>query len=107
MSLTIGLTYDLRSDYLAAGFSEEQVAEFDSLETIDHLAAAITRLPDVDRFGLAMRRRSARRSWQGNGGILSSTSRKDCMGDPGKHRCLQSLRRLMCPALSQIRSSWR
>jgi D-alanine-D-alanine ligase len=42
MSLTIGLTYDLRSDYLAAGFSEEQVAEFDSLETIDHLAAAIT-----------------------------------------------------------------
>jgi D-alanine-D-alanine ligase len=30
----IGITYDLRDDYIAQGFSEEETAEFDSLETI-------------------------------------------------------------------------
>jgi len=33
-SLTLGLVYDLRDDYLAEGFTEEQVAEFDSVGTI-------------------------------------------------------------------------
>ena len=28
--MTIGLTYDLRKDYLKQGFSEEETAEFDS-----------------------------------------------------------------------------
>jgi D-alanine-D-alanine ligase len=32
--MNIGLTYDLRKDYLASGYSEEDVAEFDSEETI-------------------------------------------------------------------------
>jgi len=32
--MIIGLTYDLRDDYLALGFTEEQVAEFDSVATI-------------------------------------------------------------------------
>jgi len=36
-SVTIGLVYDLRDDYLAQGFSEEQVAEFDSAATINAL----------------------------------------------------------------------
>ena len=27
--MIIGLTYDLRQEYLAAGYSEEQTAEFD------------------------------------------------------------------------------
>lgn len=31
---TVGLTYDLRDDYLAQGYSHEQTAEFDSIETI-------------------------------------------------------------------------
>ena len=41
--LRVGLVYDAREDYLANGFSEEQVAEFDMRDTIDHLAAAIRR----------------------------------------------------------------
>jgi len=40
----IGLTYDLRDDYLAAGFSEEQAAEFDRPETIDGIAQALREL---------------------------------------------------------------
>jgi D-alanine-D-alanine ligase len=37
----IGLTYDLRRDYLAEGFSHEATAEFDAEETIDALADGI------------------------------------------------------------------
>jgi D-alanine-D-alanine ligase len=40
-SATIGLVYDLRDDYLAEGFSEEQVAEFDSVATINSLEQAL------------------------------------------------------------------
>lgn len=35
--MKIGLTYDLRSDYLAEGYSEIETAEFDRSETIDAL----------------------------------------------------------------------
>lgn len=42
--LLVGLVYDLRDDYLAEGFSAEDVAEFDSLETIDALDSAIKSL---------------------------------------------------------------
>ncbi|MHB1102947.1 MAG: D-alanine--D-alanine ligase family protein [Devosia sp.] len=37
----IGLTYDLRDDYLARGFSDEEAGEFDVPETIDAIEAAI------------------------------------------------------------------
>ena len=33
--MKIGITYDLRADYLRQGYSEEATAEFDSIETID------------------------------------------------------------------------
>jgi len=33
--MRIGLTYDLRDEYLAAGYSEEETAEFDREDTID------------------------------------------------------------------------
>ncbi len=50
--MLIGLAYDLRDDYRALGFSEEQVAEFDSAETIAELEAALVRLGHrVDRIG--------------------------------------------------------
>ncbi|OPZ31608.1 MAG: D-alanine--D-alanine ligase [Lentisphaerae bacterium ADurb.BinA184] len=42
--MNIGLTYDLRSEYLAAGFSPEQVAEFDADETVNALDATLTSL---------------------------------------------------------------
>ena len=40
----IGLVYDLRDDYRALGFSEEEVAEFDNLDTIDQLDGALQAL---------------------------------------------------------------
>lgn len=51
-SLTIGLVYDLRDDYLAEGFTPEQVAEFDSAATIEALEQAIQSLDyKTDRIG--------------------------------------------------------
>ena len=50
--MKIGLTYDLRSEYLAQGFGLEETAEFDRAETIDMLAEALTRLGhEVVRVG--------------------------------------------------------
>lgn len=40
----IGLTYDLRSEYLALGFGEEETAEFDSEQTIEAIEAALLQL---------------------------------------------------------------
>lgn len=42
--MRIALVYDLRDDYRALGFSEEAVAEFDSIDTIDALAGALEAL---------------------------------------------------------------
>lgn len=42
--MIIGLTFDLRSVYLAEGYTEDQVAEFDFDETVDSLEAAIAAL---------------------------------------------------------------
>jgi D-alanine-D-alanine ligase len=39
--MRIGVTYDLRSDYLAMGYSEEETAEFDSEVTIDAISDAL------------------------------------------------------------------
>jgi D-alanine-D-alanine ligase len=44
MSLHVGITCDLRSDYLRLGFSEEQVAEFDSDATVQFLEQALSEL---------------------------------------------------------------
>lgn len=50
----IGLTYDLRSEYLAAGYGEEETAEFDREETIEALEAALLELGhEPDRIGHA------------------------------------------------------
>ena len=42
--MRVALVYDLRDDYRALGLSEEEVAEFDSIETIDALAGALAEL---------------------------------------------------------------
>jgi D-alanine-D-alanine ligase len=42
--MTIGLTYDLRSDYLKEGYSEEATAEFDRESTIDGIEGALNQL---------------------------------------------------------------
>jgi len=48
----IGLTYDLKDDYLALGFDEHAVAEFDSMVTIDAIAGALESFGhSVERIG--------------------------------------------------------
>jgi D-alanine-D-alanine ligase len=50
--MRVGLTFDLRDHYLAAGYSAEDTAEFDNIETIEALAGALERLGlAVDRIG--------------------------------------------------------
>jgi len=50
--MIVGMTYDLRKDYLAQGYKEEETAEFDSEETIASLEKALTSLGhDVRRIG--------------------------------------------------------
>lgn len=50
--MRLGLTYDLRSEYLAAGYGEEETAEFDRDDTIDSIEAALRELGhETDRIG--------------------------------------------------------
>ena len=50
--MRIGLTYDLKDDYLALGFDEHAVAEFDSLATIGAIADALESFGhSIDRIG--------------------------------------------------------
>ncbi|MEC9369009.1 MAG: D-alanine--D-alanine ligase [Pseudomonadota bacterium] len=50
--MRIGFVYDLRDDYLAQGFSEEAVAEFDTRDTIAKISAALERIgAQVERIG--------------------------------------------------------
>jgi D-alanine-D-alanine ligase len=54
--MKIGLTYDLRSDYLAEGYSEMETAEFDRNDTIDALEEVLKLLGhDPERIGNARR----------------------------------------------------
>ena len=46
-SLRFGVTYDLRSDYLAQGYSEEETAEFDAEITIAAVCEALAGLGHV------------------------------------------------------------
>jgi len=50
--MLIGLTYDLRSDYLKEGFSEEETAEFDKESTIEDIESSLHKLGhETDRIG--------------------------------------------------------
>jgi D-alanine-D-alanine ligase len=42
--MRIGLTYDLRPDYLAAGFTEDEAAEFDRPRTVESIELALQQL---------------------------------------------------------------
>lgn len=42
--MRIGFVYDLRDQYRAMGYSDEETAEFDSIETIEAIEAALSRL---------------------------------------------------------------
>ena len=50
--MRLGITYDLREDYIAEGFSEEETAEFDREDTIVAIEQALKDLGhEVDRIG--------------------------------------------------------
>ncbi len=50
--MLIGMTYDLRREYLEMGYSEEETGEFDRDDTIDAIAGALERLGHrTDRVG--------------------------------------------------------
>nr|MBF0221024.1 D-alanine--D-alanine ligase [Desulfobulbaceae bacterium] len=50
--MNIGITYDLRSEYLAMGYSEDETAEFDRDETIQAVDSTLTELGHVtERIG--------------------------------------------------------
>jgi len=52
--MKIGLTYDLRSEYLRMGYSEEETAELDKEETIDGIENALKRIGyETERIGHA------------------------------------------------------
>ena len=67
MPLTIGLIYDCKEDYLAAGFLPEDVLEFDPEETIAAIAAGLAELGhQVERVGRGIelaRRLAAGQRW--------------------------------------------
>jgi D-alanine-D-alanine ligase len=50
--VTIGITYDLRDEYLLRGLGEDDAAEFDTSETIDAIETGLTSLGhQTDRIG--------------------------------------------------------
>ncbi len=50
--MKIGITYDLREDYLAQGYTLEETAEFDKPETVDGIEAAIRAMGhETERIG--------------------------------------------------------
>ncbi|MEO5327318.1 MAG: ATP-grasp domain-containing protein [Magnetococcus sp. THC-1_WYH] len=50
--MRVGFVYDLRDDYLREGYSAEDVVEFDTGDTLDHIDGALTRLGhSVERIG--------------------------------------------------------
>ena len=52
MNVKIGITYDLRDDYIAEGYTEEETAEFDHPRTIDAIEEALRDLGyETDRIG--------------------------------------------------------
>ena len=50
--MKIGIAYDLRDDYLAEGYGDEETAEFDRLDTIEAIEGALQSLGfETDRIG--------------------------------------------------------
>jgi D-alanine-D-alanine ligase len=50
--MKIGITYDLRHEYLAAGYGEEETAEFDRVDTIEAIEHTLQQLGyETERIG--------------------------------------------------------
>ncbi len=52
--MKVGLTYDLREDYLKEGYSREETAEFDRSDTVEAIEEALQSLGyETDRIGVS------------------------------------------------------
>ena len=88
--MKLGLVYDLRDDYLALGFSEEQTAA---------LSASLAGTSSASGAG-----RNLRAGWRtGSGSISSSPSPKVCRAARARPRFRRSARCLTSPTPSPIR----
>ncbi len=58
--MKVGLTYDLRQDYLAAGYAEEETAEFDQPDTIEAIERTLQQL-DYETLRIGSGRELVRR----------------------------------------------
>ena len=78
--MRIGVTYDLRSDYRALGYGEEETAEFDAEETIAAICQALSGLghaperiggirPLTEKLAAGARPRVERKVWEFMGGL--------------------------------------
>lgn len=95
--MKIGLTYDLRSEYLAMGYSEEDTAEFDRDDTIESIAAALEELGhEPDRIGHIRQLTGALPP--ATAGSWYSTFARVCEALLGKHRSRRCSKRTAFPA---------
>jgi hypothetical protein len=100
--MIIGLTYDLRQDYLDRGYSALETAEFDSVETIDAIAQALADLGHTPvRIGNA--KELTGRLVGGERWDLCSTLPKACTAWAEKPRCRPSWTCTRSPILFQTR----
>ena len=88
--MRIALVYDLRDDYRALGFSEEEIAEFDNIDTIDQLDGALRALgcevgARRPRSGACRRGSPPASAW-----TSCSPLRRALRGARARRRCLRS-----------------
>ena len=83
--MTIGLTYDLRSEYLAEGFSEEETAEFDRDDTMTAMKTlrSLGHTPTASAMDANWRPHE----WPAGAGTWCSTLPKACAVLAARPRC--------------------
>ena len=87
--MTVGLTYDLRTEWLAQGYSELETAEFDREETVAAVEAAV-RAEGAQRTASGTTGAHERACRREAAGPWYSTSPRGCTGWRGKRWCRRS-----------------
>ena len=81
--MRIGLTYDLRDDYRRLGYSEEETAEFDSVQTVEALETALAAAGcRTDRIGSSHQFSCRRRGFA----TFAGSTVRGCSGGGGNVR---------------------
>ena len=101
--MKIGITYDLRDDYLAEGYGEEETAEFDHPLTIAAIEEALRNRSVTRRTGSATSGRWPGASSRATGGISSSTSPRGSGVSAARRRSRPSWTPMIFPTPFPIR----